>query len=112
LYPDHHNDVSACLHYGSNALISPLLCLADAGWIIMTQEEMGRRRSYSLGEHGCDNAAALMRALFIAYGPAFRQGIVLPEFPNVDVYPLMGALLDIRPEHNDGDLVPLQPALH
>ena len=81
LYPDHHNDVSACLHYGSNALISPLLCLADAGWIITTQEEMGRRRSYSLGEHGCDNAAALMRALFIAYGPAFRQGIVLPEFP-------------------------------
>jgi predicted AlkP superfamily pyrophosphatase or phosphodiesterase len=105
-------DVPVRLHYGNNARIPPLLCLADVGWIITTREEMALRKSYSLGEHGYDNAAPLMRALFIAYGPAFREGVVLPEFPNVDVYPLMATLLGIRPERNDGDIAPLKPALH
>jgi predicted AlkP superfamily pyrophosphatase or phosphodiesterase len=103
--------VPARLHYGHNARVPPLLCLADVGWIITTREEMARRKSYSLGEHGYDNAAPSMRALFIARGPAFRSGVVLREFPNVDVYPLLAKLLGIRPERNDGDLVPLRPAL-
>jgi predicted AlkP superfamily pyrophosphatase or phosphodiesterase len=106
------NAVPARLHYGHNARVPPLLCLADVGWIITTREEMARRKSYSLGEHGYDNAAPSMRALFIARGPAFRNGVVLPEFPNVDVYPLLAKLLGISPEGNDGDLAPLRPALH
>jgi len=54
------------------------------------------------GEHGYDNAAPQMRALFLAHGPAFRRHTVVPEFPNVDVYPLMTHLLDIVPQPNDG----------
>ena len=84
---------------------------ADVGWIITTREEMTRRKNYSLGVHGYDNAAPLMRALFIAYGPAFRQGPMLPEFPKVDVYLLMATLLGIRPERNDGDIESLRPTL-
>ena len=44
-----------------------------------------------------------MRALFIAHGPAFRTGVVVPPFDNVDVYPLLAHLLRIKPEANDGN---------
>jgi hypothetical protein len=44
-----------------------------------------------------------MRALFIAHGPAFRRGLRVGEFDNVDVYPLLVHLLTIAPRPNDGD---------
>ncbi|HJU40208.1 MAG TPA: alkaline phosphatase family protein, partial [Tahibacter sp.] len=44
-----------------------------------------------------------MAALFVAHGPAFRHGAVVPPFDNVDVYPLLAHLLGIRPGANDGD---------
>jgi predicted AlkP superfamily pyrophosphatase or phosphodiesterase len=102
--------IPARLHYGQNPRVPPLVCLADVGWIITTREEM-KTRHFSLGEHGYDNTAPQMRALFIARGPDFRRGATIPEFPNVDVYPLLAKLLGIRPEPNDGDIRPLLPAL-
>ncbi|GAB6459353.1 hypothetical protein bcgnr5379_63460 [Bacillus cereus] len=52
-----------------------------------------------------------MRAIFIARGPAFRQGATIPAFDNIDVYPLLARLLGIKPAKNDGDIAPLLPAL-
>ena len=52
-----------------------------------------------------------MRAVFIADGPAFGDGVVLPPFDNVDVYPLLARLLGIAPQPNDGDPRTLLPAL-
>jgi hypothetical protein len=43
-----------------------------------------------------------MRALFVAHGPAFRHGLRVAEFDNVDVYPLLARLLAIKPAPNDG----------
>ncbi len=45
-----------------------------------------------------------MRALFVAHGPAFKHGLVVPEFDNVDVYPLLAKILHITPQPNDGHL--------
>jgi hypothetical protein len=45
----------------------------------------------------------MMQAIFIAHGPAFRVGVKVPAFPNVDVYPLMTHLLGIPAAANDGD---------
>jgi predicted AlkP superfamily pyrophosphatase or phosphodiesterase len=104
------NEIPTRLRYGRNPRVPPLVCLSDVGWIITTREEM-KTRHYSLGEHGYDNADPAMRALFIARGPDFRRGMTIPEFPNVDVYPLLAELLGIRPEPNDGDIAPLLPAL-
>ena len=97
------DDVPERLHYGTNPRIPPLLCLADDGWIITSHERNTARTRFSLGEHGYDNDDPNMRALFIADGPAFRQGIVVPEFDNVDVYPLLAHLLGLEPQPNDGD---------
>ncbi|MBS0516151.1 MAG: alkaline phosphatase family protein [Proteobacteria bacterium] len=98
------DEIPARLHYGSNPRIPPLVCLADPGWLIWTREFVNRPGFFvSKGEHGYDNADPHMRALFIAHGPAFKRGLVVPEFDNVDVYPLLAKLLGIKPAPNDGN---------
>jgi hypothetical protein len=34
-----------------------------------------------------------MHAVFYAWGPSFREGVSLPVFENVDIYPLIVSLL-------------------
>lgn len=104
--------IPARLHYGTNPRIPPFVCVADDGWVIRTQSYMERPNPhFSLGEHGYDNADPKMRALFVAHGPAFKHGIVVPEFDNVDVYPLLAHILDIRPAPNDGDYAQVKSML-
>jgi len=104
--------VPARLHYGSNPRIPPLLCLANDGWIINTQKFVDDPNHHlSLGEHCYDNDDPSMRALFIAHGPAFKRGLVVPEFDNVDVYPLLTAILGINAAPNDGDFNAVKPML-
>ncbi|MDE2280640.1 MAG: alkaline phosphatase family protein [Xanthomonadaceae bacterium] len=92
------------LHYGSNPRVPQLVCVADTGWRITTAAYLASHKGdISIGEHGYDNADPRMRALFIAHGPAFQSGLRYPEFPNVDVYPLMTHLLGIPEDKNDGD---------
>jgi predicted AlkP superfamily pyrophosphatase or phosphodiesterase len=104
-------DIPARLHYGGNPRVPDVVCMAEVGWMLETREEMSRRHFSLLGEHGYDNAAPQMGALFIAKGPAFAKGVVLPPFPNVDVYPLMAQVLGVKPEPNDGDLTGVRAAL-
>lgn len=99
------------LHYGTNARIPSLLCLADRGGIVSWRDYEKRGGRYSAGEHGYDNDDPSMRALFVAHGPAFRHAFVMPEFDNVDVYPLLAHLLGIPPEPNDGDFATVAPML-
>lgn len=97
-------DVPKRLHYGTNARIPAILCLADEGWLIGTLDVINDpKHHFSLGEHGYDNNLPSMRALFIAHGAAFKHGLVVPEFDNVDVYPLLAHLLGIKMQPNDGN---------
>jgi len=105
------SEVPARLHYGKSARVPALLCLADDGWIITSHAQAATRTHFSLGEHGYDNDDPAMRALFVAHGPAFKQGLVVPEFDNVDVYPLLAHLLRIKPRPNDGDFRVVAPML-
>jgi predicted AlkP superfamily pyrophosphatase or phosphodiesterase len=97
------SELPARLHYGANPRIPALLCLADDGWIISTHADEHARGTFPLGEHGYDNDDPAMRALFVAHGPAFKAGMRVGEFDNVDVYPLLAHLLGIVPQPNDGD---------
>lgn len=105
------SQVPAHLHYGTHPRIPALLCLADDGWIITTREYLAKRKRFPGGDHGYDNDDPNMRALFLAHGPAFRRGLVVPEFDNVDVYPLLAHLLGIAPQPNDGDFAAVAPML-
>jgi predicted AlkP superfamily pyrophosphatase or phosphodiesterase len=105
------SNLPARFHYGRNRRIPPLLCLADHGWVIFDHATLAAKDYFSLGEHGYDNDDPQMRALFIAHGPAFRKGLILPPFDNVDVYPLLARLLAIEPEVNDGNFDHVRTAL-
>lgn len=66
------------------------------------------------GDHGSHGFTYTkdMGALFVAEGPAFKRGVVLPPFDNVDVYPLVSHLLHLPITHPiDGTMAPLAPAL-
>ena len=58
-----------------------------------------------------NNADTNMRALFVAHGPAFRRGLVVPEFDNVDIYPLLAHVLRIEPQPNDGNYAEVKSML-
>jgi hypothetical protein len=55
-----------------------------------------------LGEHGYDNNEVSMQSLFLARGPAFKEGYVAPGIDNIQVYNLLCALLNITPSDNNG----------
>jgi predicted AlkP superfamily pyrophosphatase or phosphodiesterase len=100
-------DVPARFHYGKNPRVPPFVCLGETGWVI----EATKGRGVNKGAHGFDPYDPLMAALFVAHGPAFRKGVVQPAFDNVDVYPLLAALIGVTPQPNDGVLDDLAPSL-
>ncbi len=102
-------DIPARYHYGANPRVPPYFCLPQTGWLVSTRDY--KPRWPERGAHGYDPAAPEMAALFIAEGPAFRRGVTLPGFDNVDVYPLLARLIGVKPEANDGRLADIAPAL-
>jgi predicted AlkP superfamily pyrophosphatase or phosphodiesterase len=99
------DELPARLAFGTNPRVPAIIAIAHDGWTITS-----RARAASVrvgGDHGYDNALPSMRALFVASGPAFRRGVVVPAFSNVDVYPLMTHILGITPAPNDGELKPV-----
>jgi predicted AlkP superfamily pyrophosphatase or phosphodiesterase len=105
-------ELPAQWQYGANPRVPPIVCQMDVGWDAVTPQKLATRQpGTSTGSHGYDPADPTMRALFIAQGPAFRSGVTLAPFDNVDVYPLLARVLGIAPEVNDGDITPLLPAL-
>ena len=106
--------IPARLHYGSHPRVPPIVCQMDEGWNALPRATVERRnaaRNPGRGALGYDPDSPAMRAVFIADGPAFRDGAVLPPFDNVDVYPLLVRLLGIEAQPNDGDARTLLPAL-
>ncbi|HVT03223.1 MAG TPA: ectonucleotide pyrophosphatase/phosphodiesterase [Thermoanaerobaculia bacterium] len=101
-------DIPDRLHFRDNRRITPVVALAETGWMINVGKPTKNR---NLGTHGFDNADPLMNALFIAHGPAFKSGARIPAFPNVDVYSLMARILGLTPAPNDGSLSTLERAL-
>lgn len=70
-------------------------------------------RRITPGKHGFDPAIPDMRASFYAWGPAFKEHLVIDGFENVHVYPLIANILGLVYDPNaiDGKLSVLQPVL-
>jgi predicted AlkP superfamily pyrophosphatase or phosphodiesterase len=100
--------------YGTNPRVPPIVCLAERGWYFATASALAKRwREHPRdgGAHGYDPFDPTMRAVFVAHGPAFKSGVVLPVFDNVDVYPLLTRLIGVRGDKGDGSLGPVKAAL-
>jgi len=102
-------DIPARYHYGANPRVPPYFCLPDTGWSISTRDY--KPRIPDRGSHGYDPYSPEMAAVFIAAGPAFRHGVTLPSFDNVDVYPLLARLIAVKPQASDGKLADVVDAL-
>lgn len=103
-------EIPARFHYGRHRRVAPIFCLAETGWEVAPRSGLAKRRAVG-GNHGFDPFAPEMRAVFVAGGPDFRQGVRAPVFDNVDVYPLLAKLLGVKAEPGDGDLRELGPTL-
>ena len=103
--------VPARFHFGTHPRIPPVVCLAETGWQIETHAQVARRAVRAGGAHGFDPYDPQMAALFVAQGPAFKRGVILPSFDNVDIYPLIARLIGVKPLANDGSLEPLKRGL-
>ena len=104
-------------HYSSNPRAGDIVVVMDESWTLSaprptprpsapaapptagtakpTAPERAPRERW--GMHGWDNALPSMRALFLVSGPGIRAGALIDEVENVDVYPLMAELLQLRP---------------
>ncbi|TKA68102.1 hypothetical protein B0A55_08577 [Friedmanniomyces simplex] len=106
-------------HFRNNDRIAPLWLVPKAGWAIVTKDEFdvaaGRRDSetyHPRGLHGYDNQHPLMRAIFVASGPAFPHlpGSELAPFQNTEVYNIVCDSFGLEPVANNGTLrLPLKP---
>ncbi|MDZ7362397.1 MAG: ectonucleotide pyrophosphatase/phosphodiesterase [candidate division KSB1 bacterium] len=93
------------LRYSQHRRIAPIIGIADEGWKISRRGNQNPAEDFRVtGEHGYDNQLASMHAIFIARGPAFKTGAVVPPFQNIHLYHLICAILNLPPAPNDGNL--------
>ena len=97
--------------YGRHPRVPPIVCQMHESWDALPRETIATRDAGPRGSHGFDPALPSMRAVFIAHGPAFGDGVVLDGFDNVDVYPLLARLIGVAPADHDGNAATLLPAL-
>ncbi len=97
-------DIPERFRFRAHPRISPLVLIADEGWTIGTRERWKTRPVTNRGNHGYDNLLPSMAGTFIAAGPSFRSGVVVPPFQSVHVYQLIARLLALDPAPNDGSL--------
>ena len=102
-------DIPDRYHFKHHHRIKDVLVIADEGWYINNQAISSSSKIGAYipkgGTHGYDNQLKSMHALFIANGPAFKKGIKVPPFENVNIYPLICHILNIDPNKNiDGNL--------
>lgn len=91
-------------HYRASARIPMVLVLAAPGWSVAARRSdvTSHPDRYAGGAHGYDDTVAVMRALFVAAGPAFRQGVTAAPFRNIHIYDLVARILGLTPAPNDG----------
>jgi predicted AlkP superfamily pyrophosphatase or phosphodiesterase len=102
----------------SNPRVPPIWVLPDEGWQMLRRAAYERysrtlapgtttpdkaQWAFLKGQHGYDPADESMHGIFIASGPAFQRGVILPEVANIHVYNLLCAVAGLKPAPNDGD---------
>ncbi len=102
-------DLPERLHWGRHPRVAAIICIAEAGWTILSGTPAYPVKG---GAHGYDNADPEMLAIFIAHGPAFARGAQLPVFDNVAVAALLRAALGLPEDADaDGKLTDVEAAL-
>ena len=106
-------------HFTNSKRIAPLWIVPRTGWAIVEKEDFDVVEAqaagtiyHPMGLHGYDHEHPLMRAIFVARGPAFPHApnSRVPVFQNTEVYNIVCDSLGIQPHPNNGTLrLPLIP---
>ncbi|KAJ9314305.1 hypothetical protein DTO271D3_5534 [Paecilomyces variotii] len=106
-------------HFSNNERIAPLWVIPKTGWAVVERPDFDAEKALETGEvyrprgvHGYDHEHPLMRAIFIARGPAFphQPNSRLEVFQNIEVYNIICNSIGVKPLPNNGTLhLPLQP---
>uniref|UniRef100_A0A8C6Z8K1 Venom phosphodiesterase 1-like n=1 Tax=Nothoprocta perdicaria TaxID=30464 RepID=A0A8C6Z8K1_NOTPE len=86
-------------HYANNIRIDKVHLLVDQQWLAVRDN---RYTACNGGNHGYDNEFKSMQAIFLGYGPGFKEKTEVDPFENIEVYNLMCDLLHITPAPNNG----------
>ncbi|KAM3185405.1 hypothetical protein ACTXT7_006451 [Hymenolepis weldensis] len=93
-------DIPDRYHYKNNHRIAPVFVVADQGWMIRDSDEP---YTNLYGMHGYDNANPEMHPFMVAAGPDLKQFTERQIFYQIDIYPLICALLGLdKPNKIDG----------
>jgi predicted AlkP superfamily pyrophosphatase or phosphodiesterase len=101
------------LRYGAKddkyGRIGDILLLTDAPKVFHFSS-----RPPAIGQHGYDATRVKeMHTVFYAWGPAFKQGVKVASFVNVDVYPVIAEILGLPYTHQiDGSKHLIEKTLH
>ncbi|KAJ5153686.1 Alkaline phosphatase-like alpha/beta/alpha [Penicillium coprophilum] len=106
-------------HFSNNERIAPLWVIPKTGWAIVNRSEFDVKKALKTGQkyhprgiHGYDHEHPLMRAIFIARGPAFphKPNSRVEPFQNTEVYNIVCDSLGVNPLPSNGTLrLPLKP---
>ncbi|KAI1295738.1 alkaline-phosphatase-like protein [Xylaria venustula] len=106
-------DMPERYHFSNNDRIAPLWIIPKTGWAIVEKGEFDIQEAkanniayHPRGLHGYDHEHPLMRAIFVARGPAFPH---LPHskvetFQNINVYNILCDSIGLEPMPNNGTL--------
>ncbi|XP_056876170.1 ectonucleotide pyrophosphatase/phosphodiesterase family member 3 [Takifugu flavidus] len=88
------------LHFANSRRIEDVSVLVEVKWLF--ERYRGSLTFCSGGNHGYDNDAESMHAMFLSYGPTFVSKTVVEPFSNIELYNLMCDVLQISPADNNG----------
>ncbi|XP_060948261.1 venom phosphodiesterase 1 [Limanda limanda] len=88
------------LHFANSRRIEDVNVLVEAKWLF--ERYPGSLTFCSGGAHGYDNDVESMHAMFVSYGPKFKNQTEIEPFSNIELYNLMCDVLQIQPTDNNG----------
>jgi predicted AlkP superfamily pyrophosphatase or phosphodiesterase len=98
-------DTPESWHLRGQPRVPPITGVADEGWVVLRHADFADywKRSPTGGQHGYDPDVRTMRGIFVAAGPAFKAGAVVPAMENVNVYRAVALALGIEPRETDAN---------
>lgn len=106
-------DMPERFHFSNNDRIAPLWIIPKTGWAIVMKEEYDvvaakekKEQYHPRGLHGYDHEHPLMRAIFVARGPAFphEPHSKVELFQNINVYNILCDSVGLTPVPNNGTM--------
>jgi len=99
--------------------LGDIIILPELGYYLATTQGMvnyqtrsARFKTDVFGEHGFSPEYKDMDAIFYAQGPSIKEGLLIPSFQNIHVYPIICKILGLPiPDDIDGQLEVLLPIL-